>query len=204
MIIDNEFLSDLEINNFRDLALFNPLNNWVMNPGTNRADPRGLYAIDIGNLLETPQMVSMIIPRDRHLSHVEHPSSDEFQRIFSKFLDKHQISCSKILRAKFNLIFRARNTDSDKHHMPHIDADVSHLVFLYYVNDSDGDTVFFKQKFNGSPVKNLDEEFRISPKAGTAVLFDGNQYHASSSPVDSEYRCILNVDFLSPTNISEL
>jgi ectoine hydroxylase-related dioxygenase (phytanoyl-CoA dioxygenase family) len=88
--------------------------------------------------------------------------------------------------------------------MPHIDADISHLVFIYYVNDSDGDTVFFKQKFNGFPVKNLDEEFRISPKAGTAVLFDGNQYHASSSPVNSDYRCVLNIDFLGHLNLSNV
>jgi len=70
-----------------------------------------------------------------------------------------------------------------------------HLVVLYYVNDSDGDTIIYDQI--GQP-NNIDKSAlkikqKISPKKGRCVLFNGKWLHNSSSPQNSP-RCILNFD----------
>lgn len=70
---------------------------------------------------------------------------------------------------------------------PHVDREMSHLNVLYYVSDSDGDTVFYDKTFRDvSPtevhVDNLNIIKQVSPKKGRAVVFDGSRYHASTRP----------------------
>jgi len=64
------------------------------------------------------------------------------------------------------------------------------MSFVLYLNDSDGDTVFYKETWRDN-VTQLTEIQRVSPKKNRAVISDGN-YHASQNPVDSEIRLILN------------
>ena len=87
------------------------------------------------------------------------------------------------------------------HDNPHVDAAISNLVCLYYVNDSDGDTfIFDKTAADIDPDRDSFEnvEFkivkRIEPKRGRAVIFDGSIYHASSNPTKGP-RCIVNFNF---------
>jgi len=70
----------------------------------------------------------------------------------------------------------------------HVDVDLPHQVFLYYVNDSDGDTVFFKDD-KKTEIK------RVTPKKGRGVFFNGSINHCSTRPFKS-HRCIFNYDFL--------
>lgn len=70
---------------------------------------------------------------------------------------------------------------------PHVDREISHLNVLYYVSDSDGDTVFYDKTFRDvSPtevhVDNLNIFKQVTPKKGRAVVFDGSRYHASTRP----------------------
>ena len=82
----------------------------------------------------------------------------------------------------------------------HIDIPFEHLVVLYYVNDSDGDTFIFDKfadyKNLQSPTINPEDANiikRISPKKGRALVFDGSRYHSSSGPT-KDVRCIINFD----------
>ena len=70
----------------------------------------------------------------------------------------------------------------------HVDIEIPHQVFLYYVNDSDGDTVFFKDD-EKTEIK------RVTPKKGRGVFFNGLIKHCSTRPSKS-HRCIFNYDFL--------
>lgn len=79
-------------------------------------------------------------------------------------------------------------------HLPHTDETSPHYTFLYYLNDSDGDTIFYNQHYPTED-KKLTVEKRISPKANTGVLFNGLHLHSSSVPVNSEYRATLNINF---------
>ena len=84
--------------------------------------------------------------------------------------------------------------------MPHVDLYYSHVVMLYYVNESDGDTVIYKEKYNGNGEakypSHLTELKRIKPKKGRLVVFDGLHYHASSNPRKNPYRCVINFDLI--------
>ena len=82
---------------------------------------------------------------------------------------------------------------------PHVDADVEHLVVLYYVNDSDGDTVIYENTFKGYDnvphFNELKEKQRITPKAGRVVIFNGKHWHTSCQP-EHNVRCIINYNLV--------
>ena len=120
---------------------------------------------------------------------------DYSKDIFFRFITKHQISYRQTTRIKSNISTRRQ---AYEYGSPHVDQDYAHKVFLYYVNDSDGDTVFFKQHWHqGIEIneKDLEEELRVAPKMGLGVVFDGFQYHAATPPVINDYRCVINIDF---------
>ena len=70
---------------------------------------------------------------------------------------------------------------------PHMDFKSPHWVCLYYVNDSDGDTVFFKNDMK-TEIK------RVSPKKGRIAFFDGSILHAGT-PSETNSRAVVNFNF---------
>ena len=75
---------------------------------------------------------------------------------------------------------------------PHTDMDKEHLVVLYYVCDSDGDTLIFNQREqseDGFTIYTIKK--RVTPKQGRIVLFDGSLYHTAEQPLNN-HRCIVN------------
>jgi hypothetical protein len=114
--------------------------------------------------------------------------------ILNIFAKKHGIEIKETLRIKANIL---NKTDKQNHiHPPHVDMTTPHMVLLYYVNDSDGDTVIFDQAYNSEEIPELTINRTISPKAGAAILFDGLKYHSSSSPKNTKERIVLNINFL--------
>lgn len=71
--------------------------------------------------------------------------------------------------------------------MPHVDTTDPHIVALYYVLDSDGDTVFFNE--NKEIVKS------VTPKKGSVVVFNGNTYHSNYLPLENN-RCVINFNVI--------
>ena len=114
-------------------------------------------------------------------------SSTKLTEHYGNFSKVPQIVCSA-LNINFIDIIAARlfitvphKTTLD-HYAPHTDRPEEHLGLIYYVNDSDGDTIFFAG----------DKELqRVSPKKGRIVIFDGNTLHAGGFPTDNP-RCIVN------------
>jgi len=70
----------------------------------------------------------------------------------------------------------------------HQDLDFPHLVCLYYINDSDGDTLFFKDD-KKTEIK------RVSPKKGRIAFFDGSIPHCASTP-NKTHRAVVNINFI--------
>lgn len=107
-------------------------------------------------------------------------------------------------RIKINFLYPDISVKGkDWYHVPHADhgrPDAKTLI--YYVNDADGDTVIFKNRWAGVDPGQLIVEKRIRPKAGSAVLFDSNIYHASSSPT-TNIRSVINFIFW-PKTISDV
>ena len=72
---------------------------------------------------------------------------------------------------------------------PHIDIhDRKHIVALYYVCDSDGDTIIYNER---KPSKSYTIKQRVTPKQGRMVIFDGSLMHTAEQPINN-VRCIVN------------
>ena len=82
-----------------------------------------------------------------------------------------------------------RNIQREDVDTPHIDLyDRKHLVALYYVCDSDGDTIIYNER--GKSEKYTIKQ-RVTPKQGRMVVFDGTLYHTAEQPLHST-RCVVN------------
>lgn len=95
-------------------------------------------------------------------------------------------------RVKFNLLLKQKL--GDHYNQPHVDIPAPTYSMVYYLNDSDGDTVLFNEKYspdNKEPIT-LTVKQRISPKKNRAVIFESNRYHASSNPQIADNRFVLN------------
>ena len=118
------------------------------------------------------------------------------------FLGLIKNSCKKLKIKKVDVLqgrsFLSTPTNIPKEDVdtPHYDMDAPHFVMLYYVNDSDGDTIIYNEKTRFDNC-NADDEMKftikkkVSPKQGRVVLFDGRHWHAAEQP-NHNLRCIVN------------
>lgn len=116
--------------------------------------------------------------------------------ILDSTLEKAGIEMDELHRIQINLLYR--NTDpAYKEGMwttAHVDEDKDHTVLLYYVNDSDGDTFLFNEK-RGEDFNKFTEMARVTPSAGSALLFNGQYFHSASNPINSIKRLAINFNF---------
>jgi hypothetical protein len=133
------------------------------------------------------------------------------QKLFKLFFPVIEKTCDHI---NFNLEKVGRGVagiqgvqvirDKNKVCNIHVNREEPHLVLLYYVNDSDGDTILFDKTIDDIKScekcdRYLDEKYefniisKITPKQGRILLFDGKNYHSASSPT-SGCRCIITLD----------
>ena len=113
------------------------------------------------------------------------------------FIDLIKNSCSKLNikevdvlqgRSFLQLPTNIKKEDVDT---PHTDMSAQHFVMLYYVCDSDGDTIIYNEKIISE--KGLTVQKKVTPKQGRVVLFNGAYYHTAQQP-NHNLRCIVNYD----------
>jgi len=82
---------------------------------------------------------------------------------------------------------------------PHVDADIPHLVILYYVNDNEANTIIYENEFEGydkvPQFKDLKVKQQVKPKQGRVVLFNGKYWHTAEQPEHNK-RCIINYNVI--------
>jgi hypothetical protein len=116
----------------------------------------------------------------------------------------------KIFKVRCVLHTALRNEDRTNL-PPHLDALPEHYetdkfkVAVYYVNDSDGPTTFYKESYQSAIDKGLTDDDilngrmeiagQVHPKKGRLVLFDHDVYHASGFAKNG-VRSIINYNFL--------
>ena len=95
-----------------------------------------------------------------------------------------------IRRAKANLQKQFTNNKKEYINVPHFDMNKNfqHFNVLYYVNESDGDTILFD-----GPDLNVIE--KVSPKKGRFFIFKGNYLHAGQHPINNWGRIVINMNF---------
>jgi hypothetical protein len=98
------------------------------------------------------------------------------------------------------------NESYDFKNLIHVDMNVEHIAIVYYINDTDGNTIFLNNKkgntaefyqrnFEGIDVDDFEIVNRIPPKKGRAVIFDGNIHHYGEYPTITD-RFIINFDLV--------
>jgi hypothetical protein len=124
---------------------------------------------------------------------------DASEKLYSKPLQNLNVKTLFQIRAQLQLPIL---TEKDmRYGIPHTDGrEIKYTIGVYYVNDSDGDTVIFKQTTHDTKsidliADKLEILTSISPKKGRLVLFDGSRYHAVGKP-KKDIRCILNYHFI--------
>lgn len=125
--------------------------------------------------------------------HESSPIFDIGMYLLSMFCQKNNLEPYDIGRVKSNLTPMSL---SKKSAWPHIDSRADHFVFLYYVNDSDGDTVLYENTFNETVYNQEDLIVKqtIKPEAGKAILFNGKFFHGITPPQKTNYRCVVNIN----------
>ena len=118
-----------------------------------------------------------------------------FHHLFVPLIEN---ACRKIDKQNVNVI-KGRsflqlpiNYKGERIDTPHVDIVGDHFVILYYVCDSDGDTIIYNEKVKSD---NYTIQKRITPKQGRVVLFDGSYYHTAEQPTDN-IRCVVNYDLI--------
>jgi hypothetical protein len=115
----------------------------------------------------------------------------------------------KKYRIKINKTIPHRIDTNEEYRLLHIDKAEPHVTIIYYINDSDGDTLIFNDE-NNKHLKNIKQfmnndnflDFKnfelnkcISPKKGRVVVFDGNLWHYGKYPTKGE-RNIININLV--------
>ena len=122
---------------------------------------------------------------------------DELNNLFipmlSEVCKKMDFDNLKILQGRSFLQFPLNLKDKTPD-TPHIDLDQEHIVALYYVCDSDGDTIIYNErKDQGLEAKSYTIKEKVTPKQGRMVIFDGTLYHTAEQP-ENNVRCVVNYD----------
>ena len=127
---------------------------------------------------------------DDDVSEIDSVYHHLFVPMLSKACKHLKMPETEVIQGRSFLQFPLANVDTSVVDTPHIDLDEEeeHIVVLYYVIDSDGDTIIYNERTESS---SYTEKQRVSPKQGRVVIFEGGQYHTAAQPTKGT-RCIVN------------
>ena len=124
---------------------------------------------------------------------------DLFNSILTRFCVINKIKLDRVLRVRIRRTFYVKGHTNQKYNIPHVDIidELPYKTLIYYVDDSDGDTVFFKNKLKKENFLDANAviDKKVTPKKGTVVYFNGDKYHSGNCPIDFTKRTVINFDF---------
>jgi hypothetical protein len=136
---------------------------------------------------------------------------DTIDKIEKLSIDKLHLQFVKNIRNKINKT-SPLNISYDASKLMHIDTGTNHIVIIYYINDSDGDTILFTNK-KGNSAESIKDNFnsvntddfellkRVSPKKGRVLIFNGNLYHYGEYPKEGN-RFVINYNTVARDKIN--
>lgn len=154
------------------------------------------YPKKIKGVTETPFFVNMLFddfkPQSEYFKYYSHIVGILEQRTGRPYMNR-------LFRMKANMYLQQPTYPQGHFHTPHVDVYDEKTdtigegeIFLYYVDDSDGETFMFNERF---PAQSVTKKISVRPKKGRGVLFDLQALHASSPPRTHDRRMTLNFVF---------
>ncbi len=114
----------------------------------------------------------------------------ECEKLLKNICESCDLKLTEIIRIRAGLITR---TPTQITHAAHVDYTYPHTTALYYVSTCDAPTIVYNQEYPNSVV--LTEMTRVSAEENKVVIFNGLQYHSSTSPTDVKQRIVINFNF---------
>lgn len=152
-------------------------------------DATHVYANDVQN--STPSFAHLIY----HPSNESNPYLNFFIPLIEEILKKNNLKLTELLRVRAGFLLNTKYVLPSmpyKYNAPHRDYEEEHYTAIYYVNESDGDTVIFHEKQESKEYKTM---HKSRPDGGKVLLFDGLHYHASTCPKMCTKRIVLTINF---------
>lgn len=103
------------------------------------------------------------------------------------------VDCNKTLRVRADMVMWS---PTNFLHDAHQDFVFPHKACVFYINESDGDTVFYnvaKNNYN----ENSKIVKKVSPKPNRLVIFDGELMHSGHSPTKHKRRILINSNYIN-------
>jgi hypothetical protein len=148
------------------------------------------------SLTSTPSFVNLIF----HPNNKDNPHLPLFQPLLDAILEKSQLTLDTLLRIRVGFLLNTKYVLPSmpyKYNTPHRDYDQEHYTAVYYVNDSDGDTVVFHEIEKSEKYRVM---LKSQPDKGKALVFNGWHYHASSCPKICTKRIAITLNFTAHGN----
>ena len=102
--------------------------------------------------------------------------------------------CDFIQRARADMVTWSKE---EFIHSAHVDNIIPNTAAVFYVNESDGDTILYNDKRTDiASYEDLKECDRVSPKANRLVIFDGALLHTGCSPTKHKRRILINSNYI--------
>ena len=148
------------------------------------------------NIKDYQQWIHLFYSYDNSESEFISFKNSEFTHIIDRLKDGIQSymgwTSPHLYRIKANFQFPFPDNKPEYFNQPHCDFEDSEFITtaIYYVNDSDGDTLFFD---NETELNIID---KVTPKKGRLVMFNSTTLHAGQHPIKSNRRIIINLNFM--------
>ena len=111
------------------------------------------------------------------------------QPLIFEFQKQTTYQLKDVNRIKSNLLFNRPMTEEQKRKVIHQDMhEPNYVSLLYYVYDSDGDTILYQDD-------KVTEVMRVTPKANRALIFDSRIWHTAELPIKNQTRQVINCVF---------
>ena len=137
------------------------------------------------NTVEDLQFVHGFIEYENNQSKINSNYYNLIEEISKEIINYFKLNQISLLRVKANLKTRS-NIKNTKCGTPHIDLGDENITCIYYVNDSDGDTVLYKK---------YKIYKKITPKKGRFLFLKGSMLHSAGYPFKNQVRCVINFNF---------
>jgi hypothetical protein len=118
--------------------------------------------------------------------------------LFLKIEEYFNLPVGSLFRARLDMTLRSPENTI---HTPHVDHKFFHYASILYLNDSDGDTIFFNEKIDADnsdcfpDCSDLTVKKIVSPKKNRLIFFDGSYFHTGHSPSNNNRRILLNANY---------